>query len=705
MNEVKKTDLIYLQNEILKDIATIDKKYSDKITQLTTALKNFQLMSDQKFALNNDKYESLLKKLESNEEIKKIKKEFSDLKKDINQNQMLNNNKLFNVEKDLKNACYRYDDLLSNNIFTPGLIGKGGKYQDLKTFRTHIDKKIAELVIYKEKNILDMKKFKEKTETAINQFNLRSESSENKYFEFCSKKINEAKLELMDKFNILEECINNLKIENGKYSYDLIKKSEDLQNQLNILKNLEDNINNKLKEQAEQYKSYNDDILKLFDSQNEEFKLIKSRFTELSEFIKDVRFVRNLDNYKAKSGQNTPEINTYSLLRTSKKISRKINFDKPQSISKNDEIKINMNNDNNIIKIENNKESGIINNQSIKEENMDNNEISNNSIIINDDYIENNKNNENQIEQKEKEKNKEKIKYNIKFNIKEKESNLNLNNLNLNSRNNRIKTENNIINSSIKKNSNNNTLISFINSSQKKNIEKESFLTRTSQRRKIELTDDKDEFRGNKSDIYFYKQNKTQENFNKNKNLKLKKINQNFFNENSYYLSPNKTKEVKEFIFDKDDIKNNNNLINENNNNDDKIYEYIDSKILEINKKIKEMQNNNRYLLEKMNKKIDLFVNLNNVLLLKLKNTKSLTSKQINILTNYEFSIPLLNNNNDKNKMNGEKIKAKSKESSSIAKINDFFQSQQNSAKILKMVEPYLIKKFRSDSINGTNNK
>ena len=705
MNEVKKTDLIYLQNEILKDIASIDKKYSDKITQLTTALKNFQLMSDQKFALNNDKYESLLKKLESNEEIKKIKKEFSDLKRDINQNQMLNNNKLFNVEKDLKNACYRYDDLLSNNIFTPGLIGKGGKYQDLKTFRTHIDKKIAELVIYKEKNILDMKKFKEKTETAINQFNLRSESSENKYFEFCSKKINEAKLELMDKFNILEECINNLKIENGKYSYDLIKKSEDLQNQLNILKNLEDNINNKLKEQAEQYKSYNDDILKLFDSQNEEFKLIKSRFTELSEFIKDVRFVRNLDNYKAKSGQNTPEINTYSLLRTSKKISRKINFDKPQSISKNDEIKINMNNDNNIIKIENNKESGIINNQSIKEENMDNNEISNNSIIINDDYIENNKNNENQIEQKEKEKNKEKIKYNIKFNIKEKESNLNLNNLNLNSRNNRIKTENNIINSSIKKNSNNNTLISFINSSQKKNIEKESFLTRTSQRRKIELTDDKDEFRGNKSDIYFYKQNKTQENFNKNKNLKKKKINQNFFNENSYYLSPNKTKEVKEFIFDKDDIKNNNNLINENNNNDDKIYEYIDSKILEINKKIKEMQNNNRYLLEKMNKKIDLFVNLNNVLLLKLKNTKSLTSKQINILTNYEFSIPLLNNNNDKNKMNGEKIKAKSKESSSIAKINDFFQSQQNSAKILKMVEPYLIKKFRSDSINGTNNK
>ena len=32
-----------------------------------------------------------------------------------------------------------------------------------------------------------------------------------------------------------------------------------------------------------------------------EFKLIKSRFTELSEFIKDVRFMRNLNNFKGKN--------------------------------------------------------------------------------------------------------------------------------------------------------------------------------------------------------------------------------------------------------------------------------------------------------------------------------------------------------------------------------------------------------------------
>ena len=61
----------------------------------------------------------------------------------------------------------------------------------------------------------------------------------------------------MDKFSLLDENINNIKIENGKYSFDLIKKSEDLQNQINTFKNIEQDINTKLKEQSEKYQNYN----------------------------------------------------------------------------------------------------------------------------------------------------------------------------------------------------------------------------------------------------------------------------------------------------------------------------------------------------------------------------------------------------------------------------------------------------------------
>ena len=36
--------------------------------------------------------------------------------------------------------------------------------------------------------------------------------------------INEAKKEIKDKFSLLDESINNIKIENGKYSFDSYKK-------------------------------------------------------------------------------------------------------------------------------------------------------------------------------------------------------------------------------------------------------------------------------------------------------------------------------------------------------------------------------------------------------------------------------------------------------------------------------------------------
>ena len=149
MSEVKKSDLIYMQNEILKDIAAMDKKFSDKITQLTNALQNNKLIADQKFEMSNENYSTLLEKIESNEEIKNIKTQFSLFKEQINQTQLINTNRILTIEKDLKEACYKYDNYFKNNIFTPGLIGNGAKYKDLKTFREIIDKKISDLVLYK----------------------------------------------------------------------------------------------------------------------------------------------------------------------------------------------------------------------------------------------------------------------------------------------------------------------------------------------------------------------------------------------------------------------------------------------------------------------------------------------------------------------------------------------------------------------------
>ena len=695
MAEVKKADMIYMQNELLSDINSLEKKLSDKITQLSIVIQNQKLISEQNFELSKGNYKILLEKIESNENLDKIKQQFTEFKTKINNNLIVNNSKISSLERELKDIGFKYDNLFNNNISTPGLIGKGGKYKDLRNFREYLDKKINELIIYKEKNIIDIKKYKEKTDNIIGQIQLRTQNNESKYFEFCYEKINEAKKEIMDKFSLLDESINNIKIENGKYSFDLIKKSEDLQNQINTFKNIEQDINTKLKEQSEKYQNYNNDLVKLFESQSDEFKLIKSRFTELSEFIKDVRFMRNLNNFKGKGVNQNNEINSVSFLKDSRLLSKRINFDKPQKYNKNEEIKYEYN------------------------------------------KTENDFNKKNEDEEKNKN-NKNNIKYNIKQNI------LNVNN-NINNSNNNIKLKeinspkkliNNLVintstinsgNSSIKKNKDlNNTLISF----KKENILDiiDEPIINKKNRNKIIENNNKDDFTRNKSDIYFNRQSKTQENNNKSKNMIFKGVNQNLLKENTSFIfirnnnsnnintnnNKNKKKNIKALGYNNsedDTFNENNNIIYDNNiqlnqNNEKKIYEFIDTQIFDLNKKIKEINEINKHYIDKMNKKLDLYINLNNVLLLKFKSPKNLTNNKINILTNNDYNIPLLNNNNcDKYKLKTERMKLKIKDNSSFLnnkeikdiKDNDDYQKQ-NSGKILSIIEPYLIKKFRNDS-------
>ena len=690
MAEVKKADMIYMQNELLSDINSLEKKLSDKITQLSIVIQNQKLISEQNFELSKGNYKILLEKIESNENLDKIKQQFTEFKTKINNNLIVNNSKISSLERELKDIGFKYDNLFNNNISTPGLIGKGGKYKDLRNFREYLDKKINELIIYKEKNIIDIKKYKEKTDNIIGQIQLRTQSNESKYFEFCYEKINEAKKEIMDKFSLLDESINNIKIENGKYSFDLIKKSEDLQNQINTFKNIEQDINTKLKEQSEKYQNYNNDLVKLFESQSDEFKLIKSRFTELSEFIKDVRFMRNLNNFKGKGVNQNNEINSVSFLKDSRLLSRRINFDKPQKYNKNEEIKYEYN------------------------------------------KTENDFNKKNEDEEKNKN-----IKNNIKYNIKQNILNVNSN---INNSNNNIKSKeikspkkliNNLVintstinsgNSSIKKNKDlNNTLISF----KKENILDiiDEPIINKKNRNKIIENNNKDDFTRNKSDIYFNRQSKTQENNNKSKNMIFKGVNQDLIKENTSYIfirnnnsnnNINKKKNIKALGYNNsedDTFNENNNIIYDNNiqlnqNNEKKIYEFIDTQIFDLNKKIKEINEINKHYIDKMNKKLDLYINLNNVLLLKFKSPKNLTNNKINILTNNDYNIPLLNNNNcDKYKLKTERMKLKIKDNSSFLnnkeikdiKDNDDYQKQ-NSGKILSIIEPYLIKKFRNDS-------
>ena len=121
------------------------------------------------------------------------------------------------------------------------------------------------------------------------------------------------------------ECANNLanSIENGKYAIELKTQCNDLGIQWEKIQKLKEEVYVRFDEEVDKFKKMHSGTELSMDEYKKEFKLIKKKFTELSEFIKDVRFRKNI-------GGNVK-------MRELKEMSDKINFDKKQKYELSDE--------------------------------------------------------------------------------------------------------------------------------------------------------------------------------------------------------------------------------------------------------------------------------------------------------------------------------------------------------------------------------
>ena len=562
----------------------------------------------------------------------------------------------------------------------------------------------------------------------------------------------------------------------------------------------------------------------MFDSQKDEFKLIKVRFTELSEFIKDVRFVRNIKEYN-KGNENFDAI---SFMKKARKIRKKMNFDKPQVVTKEEEDKYIINNNINISyageKSNNNKileiidkdedededEDKVKDKDKVKDNDKDKDKVKDkdkdkdkdkvkdkdkHKVKVKDkdkdkdkfkdkdkDEDEDKVKDKNKVKDKDKDEDEDKVKDKDKFkdkdkdededkvkdkdedkvkdknedkdeeykNIKIDENNdvnndekkiqvnkidkkkynikLNIVDSNANSKKSSIKNTNNT------DSNNNKTFLSAKSRNYKNSLNSEK---KTNERRKFDflrkesssysITNKKDKFFiRTQSQFYFIskihqepefykmKPQKTQENFHpKINNIIATKIEKSLFREEGgsdreeskfrNILVKNENIDFKELLkiftnFNKDN--NSNYLVLF------KIIKFLNNKIIELNQRINELNSWHKVSLERLNKKIQLCLELNNSTLLKFKREKLMKKDYQNIYNNYEINIPLITKNNSSNnhkclvERDKSKVKIKSLENSSSLYLQES-DKKFTSGKVLRIIEPYLIKKFKENSSQG----
>ena len=386
-------ELNKFKDNILSLLKERDKFFLDKLSEYKTSTDKIKFDFNSENKLSNSKFSKII---DTQAKMTSRLDQLSDYENFVtktNDKLVSHDIRLTNIRNDFSLATQKYDKIYLDNLELPGYIGRCAKYKNCQSFFLDVIKDLAKLNIYREKNIIDLKMYKDKLETIISSMNSildNNNQSQMKYINDMKEKIlNDCK----SMFETVTDSMKDIRVENSKYTVDLISTSMNLSKKWEKLEKIKEELLEKFNYDVNKYQMLTDDAIKSFEEFKNEYGVIRRKFMELAEFIKDIRFRKNIGgNVKKKEvkqmvkkmlkKRKSFEGENVQLLSDITNIEN-IDYKKYYNIESNDEGEIN--NSSNIIYTNNNRS------KSLKPKNKKN------------------FNNNNNIKEKEKEKEKEKL--------------------------------------------------------------------------------------------------------------------------------------------------------------------------------------------------------------------------------------------------------------------------------------------------------
>ncbi len=253
MSDLTKKDFLYFQNDILADIKKLESKLTEKITNLYSYIQEITLSNEKRFTTLN----AIIKSISDNnngESEKKIISQIERLKKRVEDINLNNSSKISIMQKDLSNALFKYDKIVLDNLKVNGLVGEGCQFINLKFFIEYVNKKIKELNVAKDKTNNEIVIINQKINDLSTQFKTGLENGRILTNEMINKKSIEIDEKCLGRNNIVEDKIKDMKIENYKYSNDLLSKTDDLKVQWEKLESMKNELYTKFDEEKNKIK-------------------------------------------------------------------------------------------------------------------------------------------------------------------------------------------------------------------------------------------------------------------------------------------------------------------------------------------------------------------------------------------------------------------------------------------------------------------
>jgi len=310
-----KNDILMFKEETLRDLKEAKRSISEKYQNLNSQIKE----KLEKFELRIKTYESKIMEISSLVNTDSIIKErvnsLMAFKEKADDSMLTEKIRLDNLSDDFNRNIERIDDILKNSVIYPGKFGAIAKFKTFHDFIDYVLEQCSLNIAFREKNNVDYKSLKTKLDNSINSFNAQMNSLLNSANEYTKMSVKGCEDRMKNIFNVYEDRLQDARIENANYAVGLERATDVLKKELENLYVIKKELNERVENGILELKNDNARVVKLFSGYKKNFNLIQHKFTQLSDFIRDVRFRANLkDEVKKRRDYN--------------QISDSINFDK-----------------------------------------------------------------------------------------------------------------------------------------------------------------------------------------------------------------------------------------------------------------------------------------------------------------------------------------------------------------------------------------
>jgi hypothetical protein len=154
---------------------------------------------------------------------------------------------------------------------------------------------VQSLNIFREKHILELNSYKEKLDGMLRSLSAQLEGLDKNIKAHMNKVIEISEKSIRYDMNALSNRIGELRLENNKAIFDINKMFKDINIEYDKILVIRSEVGKDFDMAVEEMKQSHNDTVDSFEKFKDEFSKIKGRFIDICEFIKDVRFRRNIN--------------------------------------------------------------------------------------------------------------------------------------------------------------------------------------------------------------------------------------------------------------------------------------------------------------------------------------------------------------------------------------------------------------------------